>query len=123
MKIRIIDRPLGEAPDWVRDAWIGLELDLLIPQEITAPTRGVLSGRSWWRSLWVRLFRGNPPVTGFVVSGKNSIDRLATVRPDAAAWWHQHAPQHAGGALDFIFDREACVIADHPDQDDQAGWS
>ena len=42
--IRILRPPIGEAPLWVREAWVGLELPLADYRRVTIPTVGVLSG-------------------------------------------------------------------------------
>ncbi len=108
-KVRIIRAPIGEAPEWVREAWVGLELPLAHLEEVTVETGGVLTGpRSslgyWWAKLTGRL----EVVSGYVVRSDRAIDLLGRSRPDAAAWWQTHAPKFCEPGAEFIFDAPAC---------------
>ena len=52
-RIRIVAVPAGEAPQWVRETWVGIELPLALRQAHNVHTFGVLSGpRSFLAALW-----------------------------------------------------------------------
>ena len=111
--IRIVSAPIGEAPLWVREAWIGCELPLRDPREQTVPTVGVLSGpRScigWIVAKWARRIVRE---TGYVVDSAVAVKLLSARRLDAADWWHKHChwAEHAG--REFLFDTPACEPID-----------
>ncbi len=87
--IRIIATPPGQAPLWVREKWVGLELPLACyPRPVRALTSGVLDGAPTFPGFLGRLFRGRVSVTkGFAVDAAQAIAVLETKHPDAANWW------------------------------------
>jgi len=114
-KVRIVRAPEGEAPLWVREAWVGLELPLATMTQVTVETGGVLSGPVsplgfWWAKLRGRLKR----TTGYVVMSARAIDLLARSRPEAAAWWRSHTPHFLLPHQMFIFDAPACEPSPEP---------
>ncbi|WP_146184063.1 MULTISPECIES: hypothetical protein [unclassified Caulobacter] len=98
-KARIIAVPEGEAPLWIREKWLGLELPLAEgnrrPQTLTG--YGVITGPP---PLSLEQFdggvRGRLQVrSGFCVSSLEAIKVLETASPEAANWWRAtlvHAP-------------------------------
>jgi hypothetical protein len=109
LKVRIVQAPIGEAPEWVREAWVGLELPLAHPEEVAVETGGVLTGpRTWLGGWWARLTGRLEVVSGYVVKADRAIDLLGRSRPEAAAWWRAHAPEFCRSGAEFIFDSPAC---------------
>ncbi|MFA6473778.1 MAG: hypothetical protein WCV85_02800 [Patescibacteria group bacterium] len=95
-KILIVTPPPGEAPDWVREAWVGLEL----PFEYASPggyVGGVLTGKRVNRS-------------GFQVNTKEALNILRQSNQKACAWWENNAPLVHMGA--FVFDSSVCQVLD-----------
>ena len=90
--ILIVAIPRGEAPLWVRQAWVGLKL----------PTRGgltsgfgfgVVSGPKGWLSQLVSIFTGKAfRQIGFIVPAATAFDLLAGANPEAAQWWRENTP-------------------------------
>lgn len=113
-RIRIVRRPEGEAPEWVRDAWIGVELVLLSPEPLTFKhTGGVLSGpRTYWACLWWRLMGRGQTVTGYVVDANEAVRCVGRVNPTAAIWWRAQAGSFVQPGQHFIFDVPACERID-----------
>lgn len=109
MNIRIVRRPIGEAPEWVRDEWIGLSLPLALKRERQWRGLGVLTGpHGWLPQLWA-LFSGKSfNVMGYAVNAKTAVEQLAERNPSAAAWWREHTPQMLNGRRYFVFDAAAC---------------
>jgi hypothetical protein len=109
MNIKIVQRPIGEAPDWVRDAWIGLSLPLASKRERDWRSLGVLTGpHSWLSQIWA-IFSGKTfVVTGYLVNAKAAVDQLGDHHPSAAAWWREHTPRMLTGRRYFAFDAAAC---------------
>jgi hypothetical protein len=74
--IRIIATPPGEAPEFVRRAWVGLELPVVrgqtLPEMLTA--QGVLSSQK------------QNPQPGYAVNGRAAIKILESACPEAAEW-------------------------------------
>lgn len=112
MLIKITQRPAGEAPEWVRDAWIGLSLPTKQPFVRNLPNFGVLSGptNSIIQIRDVLLGRARR-TSGYIVSAKIAVDLLAQTQPAAAQWWRDNAPKLLSGKRDFLFDIDACEEA------------
>lgn len=80
--IRIIAVPPGDAPEWVRQAWVGLELPL-------AP---------------------DAPKGKAVVYSHEAIAVLAKANPKAAAWWKTNFPRACRAlGITFEFPPESCA--------------
>ena len=115
MEVRIIEEPPGEAPLWVRRAWVGLVLPL--PPGESGPRRvrasGVLTGpRGFFGTLW-RLLVDPPPTSwAYIVDADEAIDILAEADSEAAAWWEDNAPHLLGRGRKFGFAEEVCEEVD-----------
>ena len=106
--ILIVRRPIGEAPDWVRDAWIGIRLPLACPQKSTWRGFGVVSGPTGlFAQLWAMLRGRDIQVRGYAVNAGIAVGLVAESNPAAAEWWRQNTPDlvHRGH---FVFNEEAC---------------
>lgn len=109
MNIRIVQRPIGEAPEWVRDAWIGLSLPLASKREREWRSLGVLTGPHGWLSqIWATFSGKTFLVRGYMVNAKAAVDQLSDHHPSAAAWWREHTPHMLTGRRYFVFDAAAC---------------
>lgn len=105
----IVRRPNGEAPEWVRDAWIGVSLPLAVSHRRTVRSFGVVSGpRGFLPQIWALLTGKAVNVDGFVVNARMAVDCLEDRRPDAAAWWRSHVPHLLRKGAGFVFDAAAC---------------
>ena len=92
-KFKIIATPPGQAPEWVRQAWIGLELPL------SESTDGLQSG----------VLGGRPEnLGGYSVSGGVAIDLLLEKNSEAAQWWQENMPGIVYAKL--VFKREVCEL-------------
>ncbi len=108
-QVKIIRAPQGEAPDWVREAWVGLVLPLKECQLTTLPAAGVLSGpRSAMGMFWASLTGAPVTATGYLTPAARAIEILDRARPQAAAWWREHAPKFLREEAEFLFDAPAC---------------
>ena len=111
MQIKIIATPSGEAPLWVRQAWIGLELPLLIPGLHIVPVMGVITGQSALHRLGYRLgLLRSEVMTGYFVNSSIAISLLLEQNESAAIWWETHLPQYLDSGQNFVFDARACEI-------------
>jgi hypothetical protein len=109
MHITITRRPIGEAPEWVRDAWIGLRLPTSQPAERHWRGVGVLTGPTKALQLWWALLRGRTiPVTGYLVDSKIAVELLGEKNAAAAQWWRENTSELIASRRGFIFDADAC---------------
>jgi hypothetical protein len=101
-RIRIIGLPPGEAPEWVRWAWLGLELPLIQSQVRSEKVAAeqVLSHRP----------AETPPA--YAVDGRAAIEILASASPEAAAWWRQWAPVVLAPGYQLVFPAANCERLD-----------
>ena len=104
--LKITSVPPGEAPEWVREKWIGLELPLAegCDEPLTLPTFGVLSipkSKVGW--YLARFFGRERKETGYVVESLTAINLLAQSNHEAAEWWRTHVPALAQPGQYFVF--------------------
>jgi hypothetical protein len=113
MKIRIKSTPPGEAPEHIRQAWIGLEIP--VPPRYAGRCRGyafgVLSGPKtrFGKLLAILLGRAERKV-GYAVEAKVAVDLLASRSPEAASWWREHAPRFIEPGRYFLFATDSCEV-------------
>ncbi len=95
-KVKIIAAPAGEAPLWVRKAWVGLELPL---DEVQGeePVIGALGGKP---------AKGNRG--GYLVPFQEAVEILRASNPRAARWW-DNSPL-AGIARSLAFGKQYCEL-------------
>jgi hypothetical protein len=113
--VRIIAVPPGEAPLWVREKWVGLELPLI--RWLSARTftgfGAVSRPRTWLTQLWALLRGRSERVYGFSVDASRAVDILDRSSPEAAAWWRENAAELILPKRILIFHAEACeIVAD-----------
>jgi hypothetical protein len=110
--VRIIAVPPGEAPLWVREKWVGLELPLLRwPYARKLIGFGAVSGpRTWVAQIWAMLRGRSQRIHGFAVDAARAVDILDRASPDAAAWWREHATELILPGRGLIFHAEVCEI-------------
>jgi hypothetical protein len=115
--IRITNVPPGEAPQWVREKWVGLVLPLATcrSKPRMAYTSGVLSGPPnrfaaiWW-GLRGRLERQS----GYAVDASAALAILERTAPDAASWWRANVPRLLARRRRFMFRTSDCeLVAGH----------
>ncbi|WP_266170291.1 hypothetical protein [Dyella subtropica] len=114
-RIRIIAAPPGEAPAWVREKWVGLELPLAqgFRSSSNRLTAGVLSGPRSSFTVLINLMRGQyQQRRGFEVSVLEAIALLESTSPDAAAWWRANAPHMMSPARFFLFPEDVCAVVE-----------
>jgi len=110
-RVKIIARPAGEAPEWVRDAWIGLTLPLACAGVRETLGFGVVTGpRSRLGELWAGLRGRWSPVSGYVIEADLAVELLGFVRPDAAGWWRDNVGAVVASGRTFVFDTAACAV-------------
>lgn len=97
--MKVTSTPSGEAPEWVRRAWIGLILPLATgfsaPSSI--PVRGAVSGN----------LLGQGSV--YTVPAKVAIDILDMSQPKAANWWKNNTKWYTDFQY-FLFDSQSGKI-------------
>lgn len=90
-RIRIVRRPDGEAPEDVRDAWIGLILETLHDEPFEDPSaRGSVTHRV-------------TPMTGVLVLSRVAIAALeAANQTEAVTWWRENTA-HPCDHIELMF--------------------
>ena len=109
MRVEIIARPAGEAPEWVRDAWIGLRLPLRHPDKRAWRATGVLTGPRSYVGNLLAMVRGRTERTpGYLVDARAAVDILSRANPAAATWWRDNVPHVLDQGGSFVFEEGAC---------------
>ncbi|HEY7154683.1 MAG TPA: hypothetical protein VH575_12045 [Gemmataceae bacterium] len=112
MFVRIIATPPGEAPEEVRQAWVGLELPLAAGETgpRTVSVGGVLTGARTFLERLFKLLMGQRVLWhGYVINGPQALVLLAEKAPSAARWWRECAPHCWQPGHLFLFPAEVCV--------------
>lgn len=91
--IKVIKPPEGEAPDGIKEAWVGLEMSATRAEGSVG--KGVLSANVVVRSSPVYLVVARDAIRALELRG----------RLTAAAWWVQHVDE----SHDLVFKAEDCV--------------
>ena len=112
--VRIVAVPPGEAPFWVRQKWVGLDLPVV---RYSAHRKffsfGVLSYPRSWLAQWAAIFHGRAQGdAGYAVEAAPAVEVLARVSPEAAAWWRENVPHLIAPNCYLVFHEEVCRIAD-----------
>lgn len=110
--IRIIATPPGEAPDWVREKWVGLKLPLAMGKgAMRVRGVGVLTAPRSFFAYLAAVFRGQTQmIKGYIVHTDAAIHVLEAASPDAAKWWRENTPRLLGPNGLFVFNEEACEL-------------
>jgi hypothetical protein len=108
--IRIISTPPGDAPLWVREKWVGLELPIVGEGCIQSLSFSVLIKSSLLRDLWTIISGRSEKVLGYQVEAKRAVVILAASSPDAAEWWEKNTPSLLRSGRLFVFHAEACLL-------------
>ena len=107
--VKIVRAPAGEAPVWVREAWVGTVLPLKEAGLRTLPSVGVLSGpKSQLGWFWASLTGARMTTTGYLTRATRAIEILSRTRPDAAQWWRDQAPKFLREEAEFLFEASVC---------------
>lgn len=113
MDIEVIKIPGGDAPRWVRDAWIGMTLPLA---EGETRARRFLSGpllpaERGWLGMLARVMSGSGRLTlGYLVESSVALALLAQRAPEAHRWWRNHTPHLFDPGRFFVFHEYACRL-------------
>jgi len=112
-RVLIVSVPPGEAPLWVREKWVGLELPARYSAAKTCFTFGALSGPpTSFGQLWAMLRGRAERVSGYVVEASRATAILERSSPEAAAWWHENVPQHVTPKRYLVFHESVCQVID-----------
>jgi hypothetical protein len=114
-RIRIIAIPPGEAPQWVREQWVGLELPLAqrSPRARSRRVFGVLSGPRGLLARWLAILSGRASrETGYAVPILDAVAMLESKSPEAAAWWRANVPEITSPLRCFLFSESVCQVLD-----------
>ena len=99
MKVRIIAMPPGQALEWVREKWVGVEIPLHgSPKGFDGPLSGVMDGRP-----------SSDNAGGYDVLIEDTLNALEEQSPEAATWWRNEWPMY-GRVSNFIFKKEVCEL-------------
>jgi hypothetical protein len=109
MEIEVIGVPGGDAPRWVRKAWIGITLPVARGE---TGARRYMSGplltdaRGWLGALRRLMF--GPFIVGYPVEASVALERLANWSPRAYEWWRVNAPHVLDPERYLVFHAYAC---------------
>lgn len=101
MLFEVIKAPDGASPQWVRDAWVGVQFQALQGAPVSMPAMSAASGKE---------------VTarkGYSTYARDVLGLLALRDTDAAKWYIDNAAGMLNPEQLFLFDETCCkAIAD-----------
>src|SRR5579863_4190053 len=109
--IRIVSVPPREAPLWVREKWVGLELPLVADRHAPGSfrTSGVMTRpRNPFSAIWRRLTGRMPRQSGYAVDAAEAVNLLERTAPEAARWWRENALGILAHHRHFLFRASNC---------------
>jgi hypothetical protein len=92
--IRIIATPLGQAPLWVREQWVGLVIPLA-EHTVSGIQMGVNGGRPENQG-------------GYTVNTPEAIQQLRKKSTEASNWWEQS--MHLPSIPQLVFAQNVCEL-------------
>jgi hypothetical protein len=112
--IRIVAIPPGEAPLWVREKWVGLELPLADAGSVVQVfTSGVLSGpRNRFLAIIWGLFGRLKVQAGYPVYVREALSILKQTTPEAEKWWRENVPRLQKPKRKFLFASAVCQVVE-----------
>jgi tetratricopeptide (TPR) repeat protein len=97
--IKIVGLPPGEAPESVRNEWIGLTLPLAsTPSAFLLKSGGVVTRKE------------EDAVKGYMVEANEAVALLEQKSPTAAQWWRTNTPHLLANGKLFIFREHVCAL-------------
>ncbi|UDF05221.1 hypothetical protein [Asticcacaulis sp. AND118] len=93
--VKIVRRPAGEAPEWVRDEWIGLTLPLADKRLLGMAVEEVLTRKPGYS-------------VGYLVYVGSALEALNAKSPEVAQWWRANTPHMMDADATFHFDEASC---------------
>jgi hypothetical protein len=115
--IRIIAPARSEAPEEIRQAWVGIVLPLAANQQGLVSRRcvGVVSGPRHWVGQWALALGGRGRTErGFLVDAKKAIELLEQHNPAAADWWKRNANHLLKPRQQLLFHKDCCAPVPTP---------
>jgi hypothetical protein len=108
VKIRIIKDPGGEAPEFVRNAWIGLVLTL--DRDSPQPSKQIACNVASGEALL-------DPLSVYTVNSGHAIGVLAAAKAsvEVRTWWFVNTPYMIHPEMSLLFPVECCEVLSDDD--------
>ena len=111
--VEIVSPPDGVAPDWVREAWVGLRVPCLEDQPVEMPAVSAVGGPATMLGQLFHALAGRAEKrTGYVVRARDVVGLLSLKDEAAALWWIDNAPHVLDERQLFMFEQACCRPVD-----------
>ena len=105
MLFEVTKAPDGDSPQWVRDAWVGVQFKSLQGAPVTMPTRAAnAQSKGFGRGAKSEIMERR----GYSVGARDVLGLLALRSSEAAQWYIQNVPQMLDPDQVFMFDETCC---------------
>ena len=108
--ILLIATPPGDAPLWVREKWVGLNLPIVGTNSRRLLGVSVKEKNTVVHHLWAVLRGRAQIITGYKVEAGRAVGILAASNPEAAEWWRQNKPGYLQPGRFFVFHAKVCQL-------------
>ena len=115
MLFEVVKAPDGASPQWVRDAWIGVQFQAQQGAPVSIQTRsaGTEAGGGSRLSPMRSSQSSVSERRGYPANARDLLGLLALKNADAARWYLDYAPQMLDPRQVFVLDENCChAIAD-----------
>ncbi|THH37060.1 hypothetical protein E4Z66_08970 [Aliishimia ponticola] len=111
--VKIVSTPQGEAPEWVRQAWVGLRVPCLEDAPVSMPAVSAVKGPGTVLGQVFSLLRGKTErKRGYLVSARDVVGLLSLHNEAAAKWWLDNVPNVTDPRQLFLFEANCCQPVD-----------
>ncbi|MFK7875630.1 MAG: hypothetical protein AB8B71_07585 [Paracoccaceae bacterium] len=109
MFIEVIHTPPGTTPDWIRKAWVGLQMPSVSDGPVEMPTVAAGAGAASKLGQLFSVLTGKAEKQhGYVVNAKEAVGLLSLVNEEAAKWWIEQAPHVLNDGQMIMFAAQCC---------------
>lgn len=109
MLIEVIHTPPGDSPEWIRKAWVGMQLPCVHDGPVSMPTVNASAGPRTFLQQILHLMMGRTTQQlGYVVNAKDAVGLLSLYNEEAARWWITSAPHALKPEQMIMFAKQCC---------------
>lgn len=108
MLFEVVSAPEGASPQWVRDAWVGVQFKALQGAPVSMPTQSAAARSGRVPRIMAQRASGVTERRGYPTKARDVLGLLALHNAEAARWYIDNAPQMLNPDQVFLFDERHC---------------
>ncbi len=113
MLFEVVSAPEGASPQWVRDAWVGVQFEALQGAPVSMPTQSAATRTGGLSRMLAQRPSGVTERRGYPTKARDVLGLLALHNAEAARWYIDNAPQMLNPDQVFLFHERHCHAISH----------